>query len=1447
MVQRPGMQQPLTSFFSPTRQQQQQRSSNNRSRTSSSSISTSSILLGSNDFDVPPTPPAPPSPNTPCAHVFDADELPTWIYPINYPLRLYQFNIVKKALFHNTLVALPTGLGKTFIAAVVMFNYWRWFPQSKVIFMAPTKPLVAQQIEACFNVCGIPQSELIEITGHINRAKRKELWRTHRVFFMTPQTLKNDLESRICPAHQISCIVVDEAHKASGGYAYGEVVKLISREQDQYRILALTATPGTNLGAVQTVVSQLHITNIQIRTEDSMDIQEYSYGKRIQHITVRLSYMEGATGIVPEIMNQFRDKFFQPVLNRLNRFQAVFTTDPDRNTTYGLLQAQKGYSANARNVNYAVKSMVATDFSIAQALSRAYDYLMHHGIAPFVEQLESFLKDLQDTVDAGKNLPKEKYKLFRDYQLKNMIEDLKQRQSQPGFMGHPKMERLLSTVLDHLSNNNERDTRIIVFSSFRSSVNAIIQVLEQHKPLVKCSLFVGQAGGKDGKKGLNQREQKEIVERFKRGEINVLVATAIGEEGLDIGEVDLIICYDSQSSPIRMLQRMGRTGRKRQGRCVMIMTEQEERKYNQAKAAYAQVQRAIARGGDFQYYTPNPSVLPEKYRPVWCQKRLDIGTFFKPTGRKSKKTKAVESNGTLTDATRHEFLQSLNSATLEEAFEKHWPTKGRRAMERVNRYLPNNAELTSHHRIGHSRRTIQFVSMIKNMERRLLREMTDIDESSQPNSQPRFNNDELIMPTRPSRTTDELILPTPIRARQPDPKQSTLSTFLNKGKAPANNHHRQSPPAKPARDNWMDDNDPAMTKDIAYQPVQNNDIQTGKRKTITTPAVSEKRQRIASPPSNQLDQDEDIEIDFDLGSDDDVPQPTAHVPVTTTAATSDTDYDQFAAELDFDYCTQDIQNNKQQDESFERILPPELSKSTPLMDESPVRTAISHTPTMKDDVNIAPAMLKWLTTRPPPFSETAALLVHERMNIVKIKAWIGNETIAPPTKTRSSTPSFGDDDDFEIDFEMLEALENKIPIQDTPFDASFHQMLENKVGEDYEGAPSSFHIPADEDDLPLSNTGLQNPIHHDPVKSSTSPSPKNKILSQALPSSPMTTKQPLSLQSPSSPQQQQQPVVESPRQHEKILSSPDRSMQTTPIHDDLSDKTLSPSPLRRAMLNYQGSHNMRVQFIPPSPVSRPRQPPPSPSAIIDIRSPDNNKAPSSPLRKSITVNEAISIVSSPSRAQVVISPDQSRFSSPSPVFARRRRNPKMRIGSDEEEEQVDHDERSKVIPDTVISDTDDGQRLQLQQRRKRDRHQQRHYNPFLDLEAELSSDEDNMPKGRRRRQRRAISEDENDDGGSSTTDLSRMDSSFIDDEEGEAASSADVQNMYRISLMSQPPRDGESTVFTARRKTWIDKFEAEKWLQDDEDDIVNMSRLTEEAENENLALEVMSSNDDDFM
>jgi hypothetical protein len=159
---------------------------------------------------------------------FDRQSGCIWIYPTNYEKRDYQYKIVSAALFQNTLVVLPTGLGKTFIAAVVMFNYCRWYPTGKIIFTAPTKPLVAQQMDACAKVMGIRKSEMCEMTGGVNPEERKRLWLEKRVFFLTPQTLNNDLVKSTCPWSKVRCLIIDEAHRALGQHAYCQVKSIIS-------------------------------------------------------------------------------------------------------------------------------------------------------------------------------------------------------------------------------------------------------------------------------------------------------------------------------------------------------------------------------------------------------------------------------------------------------------------------------------------------------------------------------------------------------------------------------------------------------------------------------------------------------------------------------------------------------------------------------------------------------------------------------------------------------------------------------------------------------------------------------------------------------------------------------------------------------------------------------------------------------------------------------------------------------------------------------------------------------------------------------------------------------------------------------------------------------------------------------------------------------------------
>ena len=104
---------------------------------------------------------------------------------------------------------------------------------------------------------------------------------------------------------------------------------------------------------------------------------------------------------------------------------------------------------------------------------------------------------------------------------------------------------------------------------------------------------------------------------------NILVATSIGEEGLDIGEVDLIICYDSTSSPIKNIQRMGRTGRKRDGKVLMLFSSNEESKFDKAMGGYEYIQQHIMKG-DFIQLRPQHRMIPDEYKPEAVKQLIQI-------------------------------------------------------------------------------------------------------------------------------------------------------------------------------------------------------------------------------------------------------------------------------------------------------------------------------------------------------------------------------------------------------------------------------------------------------------------------------------------------------------------------------------------------------------------------------------------------------------------------------------------------------------------------------------------------------------------------------------------------------------------------------------------------------------------------------------------------------
>ncbi|KAI5298431.1 3'-5' DNA helicase, partial [Ascosphaera atra] len=368
----------------------------------------------------------------PTHHKLEKDFLSTWVYPLNLGRkRDYQFNITKKALFHNLLVALPTGLGKTFIAATVMLNWFRWTTDAQIVFVAPTKPLVSQQVHACFNIAGIPRSATTLLTGESAPGVRAEEWKNKRVFFMTPQTFVNDLKHGIADPKRIVLLVVDEAHRATGNYAYVEAVKFLERFNQSFRVLALTATPGRLVETVQEIIDGLNIARVEIRTEQSLDIREYVHSRSIEKYAFENS-ME-----MTVCMDLFA-RALKPVVEKLTSQNAYWSRDPMALTPFGLTQARARWLQTAgRGANQGLKAMMNAVFTVLAGLAHSIDLLKYHGIRAFYRSMLEFKNSLK-----GGGGGKYRKMIHDSPSFQTLMVKLKDMTSNPDFTGNPKMDYL---------------------------------------------------------------------------------------------------------------------------------------------------------------------------------------------------------------------------------------------------------------------------------------------------------------------------------------------------------------------------------------------------------------------------------------------------------------------------------------------------------------------------------------------------------------------------------------------------------------------------------------------------------------------------------------------------------------------------------------------------------------------------------------------------------------------------------------------------------------------------------------------------------------------------------------------------------------------------------------------------------------------------------------------
>lgn len=459
--------------------------------------------------------------------------------------RLYQEVIVGNASKENTLVVAPTALGKTVIGVLLAAHRLEKFPKSKILMISTTRPLVNQHAASFKKFLKIPEEQVSVFTGYTPPEARMELWKTSKVVCATPQVIENDLVSGRYSLGDVSLIVFDEAHRSTGDYPYTFIAERYVREATNPLILGLTASPGGDESRIAEVCDNLYIKNIEVRTEKDPDVRPYIKGTEVEWIRVDLPLT--FEKIKKHLEESLKERL--QTLKNLGLIGSASTSITKKELLTLREKLQSGLSEGGAPEVYAGLSNVAASINLTHAL----ELLETQGLGT----LQRYFERLQmGRSKAAKSLLRD-VKVLRAMRLTDGLAE---------EMHHPKLDKLVEIV-----GREPKNKRIMVFTQYRDSAQKIVDALNK-LPGRRAVRFVGQAS-KEKDRGLSQREQLAILDKFRAGEYNILVATSVAEEGLDIPKVDLVIFYEPIPSEIRSIQRRGRTGRSRAGKVIVLISK----------------------------------------------------------------------------------------------------------------------------------------------------------------------------------------------------------------------------------------------------------------------------------------------------------------------------------------------------------------------------------------------------------------------------------------------------------------------------------------------------------------------------------------------------------------------------------------------------------------------------------------------------------------------------------------------------------------------------------------------------------------------------------------------------------------------------------------------------------------------------------------------------------
>lgn len=474
--------------------------------------------------------------------------------------RLYQNIIFNSSKDKNSLIVLPTSLGKTVISALICAEILYNYKQNRILIMAPTRPLVLQHLLSFSSFLKVLDDQKILVTGKISPSTRKMIWdnKIIKLIFATPEVIRNDLNESRLNLKDFGLIVFDEAHRAIKDYAYTLISKKYMEQSPNPLIVAMTASPGSDKNRIQQICNNLYIEHIEYRNEEDADVKPYVNPIELKWEFVELSekYRQIILLFKSMLQEKLRWLIFRGLIKK-NNIDYVFKRD--------LLELAEILQRNLKfTLNEEKGPLYLALLNQSAALSLMYCIELIESQGPF--SLKTFIKRMESSEGKAHSL------ILKDPRMKDIFKLLE------NVTEHPKLIYILNLCkkekLDTSANknpnvllNDSMSSQILIFSHYRDTATHIVD--ELNKTGIKSFRFVGQST-RNNDIGMKQNEQSVILDSFRKKEFNVLVATSIAEEGLDIPEVKLVIFYEPVASEIRHIQRKGRTGRKSSGNVIIL-------------------------------------------------------------------------------------------------------------------------------------------------------------------------------------------------------------------------------------------------------------------------------------------------------------------------------------------------------------------------------------------------------------------------------------------------------------------------------------------------------------------------------------------------------------------------------------------------------------------------------------------------------------------------------------------------------------------------------------------------------------------------------------------------------------------------------------------------------------------------------------------------------------